>query len=147
MARTLNSTDVSITLTIPGLIPAPRNVQGFAVDDVFMTEAIEINQTMMGVDGRMSFGQVPAIVPFQLTLMADSPSIELFELWGSAIISSRTSLPASAMVINAPGAERIYTFTKGVLVNYKPTADFKKVQQPVQYMIHWERLTYLPFTV
>jgi len=145
--RTLTTANSTISITIPNLLPAPRNIEGYAVDDIFMADGVELTQTMMGVDGKMSFGYTPAIFPLTLTLMATSPSIELFELWGSTMMTLRESLPATALVITVPSMERTYTFTKAVLVNFKPLPDLKKVLQPIQYIIHSERPTFLPRNV
>lgn len=145
--RTLTTANSTMTLTVPGLLPAPRNIEGYAVDDVFVSDAIEIAQTMMGVDGRMSFGYVPAIKKTTVTLMPTSPSIQLFELWGTTMMTLREALPATALVLQVPGMERVYTYTKGVLVNFKPLPDLKKLSQQVQYMIDWESITYLPIAV
>lgn len=145
--RTLTSSNSTMTLTIPGLFPAPRNIEGYAVDDVFMADAIETAQTMMGVDGKMSFGYTPAVKPFTITLMPTSPSMALFELWQQSMETLREALPATALVLAVPGMERTYTFTKGVLVNYKPLPDGKKLLQQVQFVTHWERIVYAPFAV
>lgn len=145
--RTLTNANSTITLTVPRLIPAPRSIEGYAVDDVFMADSIELAQTMMGVDGKMSFGYTPAIKPFTITLMPTSPSIQLFELWGSTMITQREVLPATTLILQVPGMERVYTFTRGVLVNFKPLPDGKKQLQQVAYTLHWQDITYLPLAV
>ena len=145
--RTLTTANSSATLTVPGVFPAPRNIEGYAVDAAFMVDAIEIAQTMMGVDARMSHGYVPSIKRVTFTLMPTSPSIQLFELWYAANETLRESMPATALVITVPSMERTYSLLKCVFVNHKPFPDAKKLLQEVPFILDCERIVYAPFVV
>lgn len=143
MSRTITSANSVFTLLIPGLLPAPFNVQGYAADDAFSVDAVESAETMMGVDGKMSAGYTPFITPMTVTLQADSASVDIFDQWLGAQQASRETLPATA-TITLPAVNKSYVLTNGVLKRIKQFPDNKKVLQPVQYSIDWESVTAVP---
>lgn len=139
----ITSANSVLTLLVPGVFPAPFNVQGYAADDAFMTDAVDVAETLMGVDGKLSAGYTPFITPFTITLQADSESISVFEAWLGAMKASRQIFVAQARLA-LPAVARSYVMTKGVLKNTKQIPDGKKVLQPVQYVLHFENVTAAP---
>jgi hypothetical protein len=135
--RTITSANSSFMLVVPDVFPVPQQIQGYAVDDAFDTENVEIAQTQMGVDGLMSGGFTPYITPLTVHLMADSPSILVFEAWGGAMKAAREVFYGSA-IIAMPSIGKNYTLVNGVMVNFKPLPDAKKVLQAVHYTLHFE---------
>lgn len=128
-----------IQLSIAGLFPTPQQLQGFAADDVFDTDAIESAEVLMGVDGIMSAGFVFVPVPQTYTLQADSPSVFIFDQWWAAQQAAEDTFPASGVVyLTAIGAK--YNMTNGVLTSWKPTPDVKKLLQPRKFRITWQRI-------
>src|SRR5574343_439884 len=79
MAGSITSANAVLMLTIPNLFQLPQRIQGWAADDAFGSDAVTTGDTVMGVDGGMSYGYVPAITPLTLHLQADSASLSLFE--------------------------------------------------------------------
>lgn len=141
--RNITSADAKFRLTIPGVILVPTLVEGFASDDAFMTESVQIGETMIGVDGKMSSAFVPFITPQTITLQASSPSIDTFNLWVGAELVGKTIFQAQA-IIQLPALSRQYIFTNGTLHDAKLLPDGKRVLQPVQYVIHWESVQPAP---
>jgi hypothetical protein len=141
--RNITSADAVFRLTIPGVFATPRKVEGFASDDAFMTESIQIGETMIGVDGKMSSAFLPFITPQTVTLQASSPSLLDFDLWVAAQLVSKTIFQAQA-IIQLPALSRQYVFTNGTLHDAKLLPDAKRVLQPVQYVIHWESVQPAP---
>ena len=135
--RTITSANSVFTLVVPDVFPVPQNLQGYAVDDAFDTESVELSEALMGVDGRMSAGYTPYITPMTVHLMADSPSIDLFDAWRGAETAAQEVFFAQA-TIALTSVGRSYVLNKGVLTNYKPLSDAKKVLQAVSYTIKWE---------
>ena len=135
--RTITSANSVFTLVVPDVFPVPQNLQGYAVDDAFDTESVELSEALMGVDGRMSAGYTPYITPMTIHLMADSPSIDLFDAWRGAVTAAQEVFFAQA-TITLTSVGRSYVLNKGVLTNYKPLSDAKKVLQAVSYTIKWE---------
>ena len=77
----ITSANAVLTINIPGLYPVPQTMVEWAADDAFSTDAVQIAETRMGVDGVMTGGYTPAIIPLTLTFMPDSPSIAVFDFW------------------------------------------------------------------
>lgn len=146
---TITAANAKLTLTVRsalGIVVGPFTVQGFASDDAFATEPIERAQALMGVDGKMSAGFVPAVTPQVITLQADSPSVNLFEAWDGAQNVLKDVLFADG-VLAYPGLQKGYALIKGVLTRITPMPQAKKVLQPVTYEITWETVQAAPLSV
>jgi hypothetical protein len=135
--RTITSANSVFTLVVSDVFPVPQTLQGYAVDDAFDNESVEVSEALMGVDGLMSAGYTPYITPMTVHLMADSPSIALFDAWLGAEAAAQEVFFAQASV-SMPSVGRGYVFSNGVLTNAKKLPDAKKVLQAVQYTIKWE---------
>lgn len=124
------------TISITGLFSAPQQLQQFSADDIFDTEAVEQIELQMGVDGHLTGGFVYAMVKQGITLMADSPSNDIFEQWRSAEKAARDIYWANASV-TLPAIGKSYAMTRGALSSYPSFADAKKTLQPRKYAITW----------
>lgn len=142
MAKTLTAANSVITLTIAGLFPVPVQLQGFAADDIFDSEAIEPAETLMGVDGKLSAGWVPMPIKQGFTLQADSDSVAFFETWYQAQQNVREIFRGSGLIV-LPSVNRKMIMTNGVLSSYQPSTA-KKILQPRKFTVTWEALRTLP---
>jgi len=136
--KTITSANSSLVLVVPQVFPVPVVVQGYAADDAFMTEAVDAAEAQMGVDGLMSAGFTPFITKFGITLQADSPSVDQFEVWLGAQQARKDLFFAAAGTLVLPSLQKSYIFTKGALTRITPVPPGKKVLQPVNYEISWE---------
>ncbi len=143
MAKTITSADAIYMLTIPSIFPVPQQLQGFAADDVFSTDAQQVAQTTMGVDGLLSAGFVFVSVNQMIALQADSDSNVLFDAWQEAQKAAKTIFPAIGLVI-LPSLQRKWSMTKGILKTYPPLPDAKATLQPRRFGIEWERISPAP---
>lgn len=137
--RTITSANSVLTLFIPDLFPVPQALQGYATDDAFDFDAIEVSENVMGVDGKMSSGYVPQISKQTITLQADSDSITLFDFWLSAMQTTRDIIRAQGTLL-LPGTDRSYVMTNGALQTSKQVPGAKKVLTPQSYVIAWESI-------
>lgn len=126
-------------LSITGLFPAPQQLQGFAADDVFSTDAIAASETIMGVDGKLSGGYINVEQPQSISLQADSPSIFIFDQWYLNQKFGNKIFTANGVVI-LPGLGSKWTLTKGFLKTYPPIPDTKKLLGPRRFGITWESI-------
>ena len=124
----------SLAISIDGLYDTAQTIAGFAPDDMAGTDAVAPTEIMLGVDGFMSSGAVPYTVPLHITLMADSPSNELFETWLDAQTSTNTTYKAN-VVFAMPGIGTQMNMSGGVLTQSPPFSDAKKLMQPRKYTI------------
>ena len=53
---TITSANSIISASIPDVYPAAQQLQGYAVDDAWAAESVEMALAQMGVDGLMSAG-------------------------------------------------------------------------------------------
>jgi len=134
---TLTAANSVILLGVVGLFPVPQQLQGFATDDVFATDAVETVETMMGVDGGLSAGWVPT------ALQADSGSNGVFDAWYAAQEVARETFAAFGE-ITLPAIGKKYEMVRGFLTSYSPIPETKKVLQPRKYTLTWQRIVGTP---
>ena len=142
--KTITAANSIYMLAIDKVYPVYQQIQGFAADAAFTSEANQIGDTVMGVDAHLSVGYVPSAYVQTITLMPDSPSFEIFQNWASAERRIREVLIASA-TITLPSIGQKYALTKGVLSNYKPLPDVQRLLAETQFQIVWERVEASPF--
>ena len=73
MTKTITSANSKLTISAEGLY-AGVQVQGFASDTAFTVESVQTAETRMGVDGNMSAGYTPHVVPQTIQLPIPIPS-------------------------------------------------------------------------
>ena len=137
VAQDITSANASLILTCPGVFTAPQQIQGFATDDIYSTDPLEIAETMMGVDGYLSGGMVYNPVVTGMSLMAGSPSIPVFD---QIYTQSRAQEAVYFMqgTIKLLSINMKYNLLNGILVTYPPIPDAKKLLQPRRFTIRWE---------
>jgi hypothetical protein len=145
MARaTLTVANSVYMLGIGELFPVPQQLQGYAADDVFTTEAVDAVETVMGVDGLLSAGWVAVAKRQTITLQADSGSVLMFDAWQQSQEVIRDAYVANGL-ITLPSLGMIYTLTKGFLTSYTPIPDARRTLQPRRFQITWEKIIGAPF--
>lgn len=143
MARTITSANSILMLTIPGVFPAPVQLQGFATDDIFSMAEVDMAETLMGADARLSAGWVPAIKALDISLQADSLSNDFFDAWILAESIVHEKYPTNG-TIRLLGTGRLYALTNGYLRKGNVMPDAKKVLQPRKFTIEFEAITGAP---
>lgn len=136
----ITSANSVLTLVVPALFPAPQQLQGYATDDAFADEALQLSESVMGVDGRKSAGYTPAITKQTITLQADSPSMSFFEAIMQAMKQQRGVLRIEGSLV-IPSTGRSYVLTNGSLETVKQMPDGKKILQPQAWVIAWEAVS------
>lgn len=146
----ITSANAKLTLTVrssAGIVVGPFTVEGYANDAAFATETVDAAEAVMGVDGRMAAGYLPRITKQQISLMANSPSIALFETWDNAQKVLGDVLVADGSIA-APSLGRAYACVKGILTRLTPVPTARKTfSEPVVYEVSWESVTPAPITV
>ena len=135
---TISSANQVLTLTVAGLFPSPVTIQGFSVDSYYESEAVDIAEVQMGVDGRLSGGVVRNPVPLTIELQADSPSRGFF-----AAIYDAMDLKGDMYWMNGtithPATGETYALTRGILVSRPKFASAGKTLKPMTHKIVFER--------
>ena len=134
--KTLTSANSVFTISQSSLFPAPVQLQGYAADKAWSTEALELAETLMGVDGILSAGYVPNPVKQTVTLQADSDSKEIFDTIIMFSKARRETFFLNGEII-LPSTGEVHTLTRGVLTTAKQIPDGQKILQPIDYVITW----------
>ena len=137
--RTLTSANSVYALTAEGVFSAQK-LEGYSADDGFSSEAIDLAEVVMGIDGFMSAGYTPNPIKQSITLMAASPSIDLFDQIIQTLQKKREILWLSA-VITLPATGKVYNLSKGILNKGQIMPEAKKTLQPQKYEITWGEVT------
>ena len=137
MDTTITSANSVFTIVVPGLFPIPQQLRGYAADKAFVTDALELAEVQMGVDGRMTAGFTPNPVKQTVSLQADSPSKAIFAAILQAMKTAREVFYISGS-ITLPSTGEVFTLTRGILTTAKQIPDAQKVLQPMDYSITWE---------
>lgn len=132
----ITSANSIFTLTLTDLYPIPQVLQGFAVDESFDLDELEVSESVMGVDGIMSSGYVPNISKMKIAFAADSPSIAVFEYWLGAMQTAREISKAQGTIL-LPGTGKSYVLTNGVLQAAKQIPAGKKILGPQSFTVAW----------
>jgi hypothetical protein len=134
---TLTAANSDFVLLIPGALSGPQIIQGYATDDAFGTEDVNPTEAKIGVDGRKSSGRTPYLVKMLIHLQADSPAIQIFDIWNGAMIAVNDDLTASGSIVS-PSLGKAWTLNNGSLTRFKPIPDAKKIFEAQTYEITWE---------
>src|SRR6202000_2283808 len=86
----ITSANSVFAITVPGLFNTPVQLSGYATDKAWSTDAQELAETQMGVDGRLTGGMTPSPVNQTVTLQADSPSKAIFKAIASAMKTNKS---------------------------------------------------------
>ena len=139
----LTSANSVLMLGVTGLYTVPQQLQGFSEGDAYSVDSVDVAETVMGVDGKLSGGYVPQIKTMSVVLQGDSPSNTFFEAWYAAQEAAKEAYTAFGL-INQSSVSRTYALTKGFLVGYTPLADGKKILQPRKFSIRFESIVGAP---
>lgn len=133
----ITAADAVYILSIPSVLLAPVQLQGFSADDVFDTEPLEAAETQMGVDGILSAGFVFVAVSQSITLQADSASNAAFDAWWTQEQANKTKYPATGQIkLKSIGTK--WALSQGFLVTYPVIPNAGRVLKPRKFMIRWQ---------
>ncbi len=135
----LTSANAVITLRIPGLFNTPVTLQGFMTDNIYDTPTVEVNQTAMGVDGKLSAGFVFNPIDQTFYIQADSSSGDIFDTWWGNMITQRDTFRCFGET-SLPALGTTYTSNNGALISWPPIPTAGKILQGRQALIRWESI-------
>lgn len=136
---TITSANSVLMLGAIGLYPTPRQIQGFAADDMFATDAVQMAETVMGADGNLSAGFVFAPTTMNVVIMPDSPSLDFFSNIITATQTGREVFRLFGTVF-LPAIGYRFTLENGVLSTAQIMPPVKRTLQQTPYTITWQRV-------
>lgn len=133
----ITAANAVIMLTLQPIFLTPYQLQQFAADNIFGTDAIESAETSMGVDGVLTAGFVNVPTRQTYYLQADSPANDFFDQWyGRQKADQDTYIAGGTILLRSLG--RKYSMVRGFLKTYQPLPDAGKVLQRRQHTIEWQ---------
>jgi len=141
---TLTSANSVIMITIDNVYPTATQLQGYAADDVFDIEDIDVAETSMGVDGILSAGKIYVQIPWSITLQANSPSNQVFDDWYAYQQTPNGDVTPASLNITLPGLGFKWTYSNGFLKKHSPAPSAKKSVQPRKFMIEFNSVSVAP---
>lgn len=143
MAGTITSANAVYQLSISGLFDSPVTLQQWSADRAWETDAVDIAELQLSVDGILAAGFIPYLIPQSLMFMASSPSIAIFEQWAATEVANQEKLTATG-IISIPSVNEKYTLTQGYLTSYVATPAAGKVLQPRTFRLTWAAVSGAP---
>lgn len=140
----ITSSNSVFMLSIANLFPVPQRLQKYAAEAAFATEAVETAQVGKGVDGNMFAGYTPYNTPQRITVMPDSPSLNMFLQWLAAMKATQGILVANA-TLAIPSISNKWALTTGVLTRAPAIPTAQKVLQAMEFEITWDQVDPAPF--
>ena len=139
--KTITAANSIFLLSVGGIYPVAQKIEGFVTDAAFAFDPVTMTENVIGVDGKMSSGYVPFMTVQTISIMPDSPSLSVFEVWQGAMKTAREIFYANATII-IPSIQRKYQLTKGTLSTSTTAPGVKKVLQGMEFKITWESVDY-----
>jgi hypothetical protein len=137
--RNITSANASSVLTVEGLFPAGIQLQQFSTDQAVSSDAIQVAETRLGVDGKLVAGYTPGILVVNISLEASSPSTEYLNKLYDAMVTGKTIFMCSLVSV-VPSIKTVFTWLDGVLQTGTPIPAQKKVLDPTLWTFHFETM-------
>lgn len=139
MANTITSADAIFALTVPDLYDSAQTIEGYQADAMFALGDTEVATSVRGADGKLSAGFVFGEQLQTISIMPDSPSLNIFDTWYKTSQTAKAVFRCNATII-LPSISRKYTLTNGVLQRVKVIPDANRVLQGMTFQINWENV-------
>ena len=131
----ITSADAIILLSAPGVFPIPQQLEQFGVDSAVLSDSMKLAETRLGVDGKLTAGKIPAIIPITVNLMADSPSLDIFNLLLDT--QGKQGIIKVDLVITLISTGRIYRLNEGFFTEGKIMPDLKKILEEQSFKLEF----------
>lgn len=138
MAGTITSANAVFMLNVPNVFPGgPVQLQGYAADRAWESDAQETTESRIGVDGIKASGWVPSMVKMTVRLLPNSNARSIFNAIARAQKANRDAIVFQA-TITLPSTGEAFSCINGTLKSYKPLEDAAKVLEDVPAEIEWQ---------
>lgn len=140
----LTAADAEILISVSGVFSTPFQIQGFSADNVYDNPEVELAQTAMGVDGRLSAGMVFNPIDQNFSIQADSlETISFFDTWSQRQLTNKTVYVATGSTL-LRGVETRYVMRRGFLITANQMPSAARILQPRRFLIRWEGIVPSP---
>ncbi|GBQ90917.1 phage tail fiber protein [Gluconobacter albidus] len=137
MSGIITSADGIFVLTVTALWNAPLVLENWATDRAWETEAVEMAEFRMSIDGKLNKGFVPRPITQSLNFSAGSSSLPYFEALITGQRKGRQIYTLGAE-LTLPSLGRKYTFINGGLGTGSVAPNGGGVLEDRAFSITWE---------
>lgn len=137
MSFDITSANATLVLTVDELYPNGVQLYQFATDQSYSSEAEQIAETRMGVDGMMVAGFTPNIKQVGVQLEVSSPSVAVFDYIIQATKANRKPYRCQ-LVADVPSIGKTFTWSNGTLQTGSLSGGASRVLNPMQYTFHFQ---------
>ncbi|CAM2143811.1 conserved protein of unknown function [Pararobbsia alpina] len=143
MSGSITSANATIMMAVDTIYPTAQLLQGYAAEDIFDTDDVELAEIVQGMDGKKSAGYIPHMVKQRFTLMPNSNSYQIFVNTILAQDAVQETYEWNGTIYLRAISSK-YSLNNGTLTRGKLIPDAKKTLQPVSYEITWESVIPMP---
>jgi hypothetical protein len=137
MAGSITAANAVFSLTVPGIFNAPIQIQGYANEKAWSSDAQKVTESRIGVDGVKASGWVPNMIRQTVALLPNSNSRSVFNSIARAMKANRDVIILQGTIV-LPSTGEAFSLINGTLEEYKPLEDAGKVLQDIDYVIEWQ---------
>ena len=139
----ITSANTTFTITIAGLFSAPQQIQQYKVEDAFDSEAVNNGEIVKGVDNFIAAGWLPTLPKLNVSLMANSPSNDIFDQWFQEEQQQMNKLIGQG-IITVPGISTQYTLINAYLSDFMHVPGAKKTMEGRKFSLILDDISYSP---
>ncbi|BBG30450.1 phage tail fiber protein [Zymobacter palmae] len=139
--KTLTSANSKFYLTVNNLYPTPREISGYAADNMFTGNEVDLVETVMGADGIGHGGKIFNFTEQNFQLMPDSNGCDVMSNWVQAQETAGEIYKASA-TFTITSIRKKYTCTGGFLTRAPKFPTAGRILQTMQFTIQWSSITW-----
>ena len=139
--KSTTAISASWIINIPSIGIIGHKVEGFSADDAFSAQSVKLIESYLGIDGLFNAGFIPQLKQLRGTLAPTSTSLEIFNLLFYEMERQEEAVWINSSIIQIPSINANFALTNGVLSEWTPIPNVKKVVQPVAFTIDWSKIT------
>lgn len=141
MASSITSANAVFTLmaTNMPLYPAPVKLECWAVDNGWSSQAAQMVESSIGVDGCVAYAFIPFTVKMGFAFLASSDSVKFFQQIIEQQIANKDVIILSGS-LTIPSTGWSYVLTGGALTEGMVFPSGKKSLSEMTYSLEWERV-------
>ena len=137
MSIDITSANATLVITISDLSIASVAMEGFAVDNAWSLDDAETAVAQVGVDGKMSAGWVPRLMPLTISFAPNSDSISTLTSIVTAQDTNKTIYTVQG-VLSCPSVDKAWTLSNGVITRAKIAPDGNRVLGEQSFQLTFE---------
>ncbi len=140
MPLDITSANSKLRIVVPALFPGGFDVDDYAVDAMWSTEAVQNAEDAMSADGKYHAGYIFNPIAFTINLMPTSAAGALLDQWWSAERTAVAKFQCNAY-LSVPALDSSFQMVNGIVYSWTPTPNGSRILQPRAATFRFENTT------